>query len=230
MDKTKLIAMAIALALVLLASSATIADVGLIGYLTGNGFQGFGQSGSGGSSSVGSGPGAGPGEGAGVCTWDVISKDPPGANIVTVVVPVWKPSGGLGTLHLRVHRNCAEAIHVLFQQIYDSADKPIIQSSDTGCYSSRARSASRHNWGVACDINWDENFCHNCYGGSGNVGKFWKPGNISPDNTYNGWSPGFSPLSIPINSTVANAFFGQRWGRGLYHSFNDFMHFSVDGH
>jgi len=205
----------------------------IFNFATFTGLTGLQKSGSGTGGNAGggsAGPGSGPGEGAGECTFNVVSKDPPGANIVRVVVPIHKPTGGLGTLPLQVHRNCAEAIHVIFQQIYESTDQPIIQRDDTGCYSNRgAGSTSRHNWGVACDINWTENFCIMKSGSICGPPGFWKPGDISPDNTYVGWSSGKNVLSIPISSTVSTAFFSQGWGRGLWTKKNDFMHYSVDG-
>ena len=179
--------------------------------------------------------GGGGGGGAGDCTWEDVSKDSPGTNIVSVTVPIWKYAGSgqktAGNMTLRVHANCAGSIKNLFNTIYNSSDKPPIQTSDTGCYAARSRSTSRHNWGVACDVNWNENWCFNCYGASGShVGNFWKPGDIEPDKTYTGWVSGYDVRSIPINGTIASAFFSENWGRGLYRSFNDFMHFSVDGH
>ena len=173
---------------------------------------------------------AGSGEGAGPCTFDTVSEDPRGANQVSVTVPIRTTSGGSGSKSLRVHRNCAEAIKAVFAQIYDSVDKPAIQSSDTGCYSDRPdANNSRHDWGVACDVNWIENFCILKSGSLCGPSGFWKPGDIAPDNTYVGWSAGFSKLSIPIKSSISSAFFSQGWGRGLWTKKNDFMHYSVDG-
>jgi hypothetical protein len=178
--------------------------------------------------------GGGGGGGVGACTFSEVKKDPSGTNLVNISVPIWKyvssSNKTSATMSLRVHRNCATSIENIFKQIYENPNKLPIDTSDTGCYSRRSLATSRHNWGVACDINWNENWCSYCYCKSGNVGNFWKPGNISPDRDYKGWVAGFDPRSIAINGEIAKAFAAQNWGRGLYNCFNDYMHFSVDGH
>lgn len=187
------------------------------------------------SGGTGGGGGATGGGGTGSCTWTEVKKDSPGTNLTPVTVPVWRYVSQNqkipGTKSLQVHRNCVESIRAIFNQIYNSGDRPPIKTSDTGCYSNRgAGSNSRHNWGVACDINWIENYCWYKSGGLCGPPGHWQPGDITPDKNYAGWTSGFDILSIPINSTITQAFNGQNWGRGLWRSKNDFMHYSVDGH
>lgn len=176
------------------------------------------------------------GGGTGACKWSVVKQDQIHTNIVSVRVPIWKYTGKgnvSSTMTLRVHRNCADEILNIFTKVYNSTDKPPIETSDTACEGFRKSVTSRHQRGVACDVNWNENWCApNCYNHPGQkIGNFWKPGNISPDNTYAAWVSGFDIRSIPINGTIANAFKDANWGRGLYRNgFDDIMHFSVDGH
>lgn len=180
--------------------------------------------------------------GEGACTWSNIQNDPKGANIGSVEVPIWKYEGPSqktpSKMTLRVNNKCATSIKAIFTDIYNSADKPPIDPANTSCYQQRD-SDSRHNWGVACDISFKQNWCWNCYAKKTSsdictvgspIGDYWKPGNIEPDRTYKGWSAGLDNRSAPINGTIANAFKNHGWGRGIYKCFNDFMHFSVDGH
>lgn len=180
--------------------------------------------------------------GEGACTWESIKNDPKGGNIGSVQVPIWKYTGpdqkAASQMALRVNNRCTATIKTIFTEIYNSPDKPVIDTSTTSCYEAR-QSDSRHGWGAACDISFKQNWCWNCYAertsggsctGGSPIGEYWKPGNIEPDKTYKGWSAGLDNRSAPINGSIANAFKNHGWGRGIYHCFNDFMHFSVDGH
>lgn len=176
--------------------------------------------------------------GSGVCSWTEISKTPPHSNLANIVVPVWVSNGSSktsATQSLRVNANCAEKIENLFKQVYNDSSKPPIDRGYTGCYAPRPNGLanSRHKWGVACDVNWLENWCApNCYNDPGSripSNGWWKPG--PSGSSYAGWTAGFDERSIPISGTVVSAFSSIGWGRGLYGGgFNDFMHFSVDGH
>lgn len=173
--------------------------------------------------------------GTGACTPAEVKKNPKGTNLTDISVKVWKYNGS-GTptssnKSLRVNRNCASVIAAIFNDIYNDSSKPQISFGDTGCYATRTK-PSWHPYGVACDMNWDENWCApNCYNTKGyKVGNFWKPGNITPDKNFAAWVSGFDIRSIPINSPIANAFKKHGWGRGLYSSgFDDVMHFSITG-
>lgn len=179
----------------------------------------------------------------GECRWSNIKNDPSRTNIVSVTVPVWHLSGGQkvsAKASFQINQKCATVITSIFQTIYNHPDKPPINT--VGCYEPRDMANSRHNWGVACDINSNENWCKDCYAKKGscgtghNVGSYWKPGNILPDRNQVGWVAGQDEKSIPMESFIANAFKAAGWGRGLYNvkqgsCYNDFMHFSIDdGH
>lgn len=176
----------------------------------------------------------------GPCSADQIKSTPMQTNQASVTVPIWQyisPGNKTSSSKtLTVHANCVETIKKIFQEIYDDPSQPAISTGDTACYAPRgcrdSGFCSNHNWGIACDINWSENWCYNCYGTTGNnIGNFWKPGNVVPDKNREGWVPGLDERSIPINGVIANILKQNGWGRGLYRSFNDFMHFSADnGH
>jgi len=188
--------------------------------------------------------------GSGQCTWSVIKNDPPAqASTMGIAnIKYWQYTGPntppvSKSRALVVNRHCTQTVENIFKQIYNSPDKP--QISSIGCYegprkdkNGNIKQDTRHNWGAACDISYVQNYCWNCYSKKLNgvctkgsaIGDFWKPGNIMPDKNYRGWSVGFDIRSIPINSTIANAFFSAGWGRGNYTCFEDYMHFSVDGH
>lgn len=186
------------------------------------------------------------GAGEGDCTWaNNIENEAPntqGESNVPVPVPIWRYTGqgpndkASDTKTLVVNKKCTAAIKTIFTEIYNSSDKPVIDSN-TACYNNRGNNWSRHNWGVACDINPTQNWSwHNraklvngaCTGGS-NVGEYWRPGDISPDNTKRAWSAGFDVRSASVNGTIAKVFASHGWGRGWYRCSEDTMHFSIDG-
>jgi len=173
--------------------------------------------------------------GTGACTPREVKKNPMNTNQTSITVKIWKYTGGgaptSSTKTLVVNRNCASVVTAIFNDIYNDPSKPQISTSDTGCYAHRTNK-SWHPYGVACDVNWNENWCApNCYHKPGyKVGNFWKPGNVSPDKGFAAWVPGYDVRSIPINSPIANAFKKHGWGRGLYSAgFDDVMHFSITG-
>lgn len=181
----------------------------------------------------------------GDCTWKAVKST--GMNSAAantkVTIRVWRLRGDQKVseeTNVYVNKFCTGKVRQIFEEIYNSPERPAINS--VGCYADRNNDFSIHQYGAACDINSNENFCNNCYakksGGScgtkSNIGSFWKPGNILPDKKYYGWTSGNSQLSIPVNGAIAKAFARAGWGRGLFHEqygscYNDFMHFSLYG-
>ncbi len=136
--------------------------------------------------------------------------------LTKVTVPVVDINGNRKMIGLTVHQAIAGDVAKIYQQIAD-AGFPI---KDTYCYSWRGMAGNRqttshHSYGVACDINANENYM--IKNGSVISGSFWKPG--------------VSPYSIVPNGPVVRAFsqYGWGWG-GNWNSSKDYMHFSFTGH
>lgn len=114
-------------------------------------------------------------------------------------------------------QKCLEAkTKTIFQQIYDSPDKPPINSIGSFQWRQAVGSSklSTHSFGLTFDVNWNENY----YIKNGKtVGSFWRP------------CPGTncSVYSLPINGAVVRTFKsgGFGWG-GEWRSLKDYMHFS----
>ena len=137
------------------------------------------------------------------------------SNQTWVRVPVWKldtnGSKYSSTVDIQIHRELAESIRQIFQEIYDSGERFPIYS--VGGYNWRGdNSKSEHCLGTALDINPNENYqCKN--DGTAIVGKYWKPNE--------------DPYSIPADGIVVKTFekYGFRWG-GTFRNTKDYMHFS----
>lgn len=140
------------------------------------------------------------------------------ANQTWVRVPVWKldenGSKYSSTIDVQIHKELAESIRQIFQEIYDSGERFPIYS--IGGYNWRGdNSKSEHCLGTALDINPNENYqCKN--DGTAIVGNYWKPNE--------------DPYSIPADGIVVKTFekYGFRWG-GTFNSSKDYMHFSYFG-
>lgn len=140
------------------------------------------------------------------------------SNMVEITVPVWNyNTAGIKvstSRSLLVHKNIAETVMLIFQDIYNGDERFPIYS--VGGYSWRGDGTSEHNWGIAIDINPDENMM------------------IRGDTILAGqlWEPGVNKYSIPENGDVVRAFakYGFAWGGNAWMSNNDYMHFSFFGH
>ncbi|MDE5587318.1 MAG: M15 family metallopeptidase, partial [Bacilli bacterium] len=135
--------------------------------------------------------------------------------LTTVSVPLVNINGATRTATLTVHQAVANDVVNIFTEIANSGF-PI---KDAYCYSWRGMAGNRqttshHSYGVACDINANENYM--IRNGSVISGSFWKPGD--------------SPYSIEPNGPVVQAFanYGWSWG-GSWSNSKDYMHFSFTG-
>ncbi|UWG98633.1 cell wall-binding repeat-containing protein [Dehalobacter sp. DCM] len=139
-------------------------------------------------------------------------------HMTTISVDVWllKASGEKysGKRTLTVNKAIADRIQSVFKEIYEGPEKFPIYSVQG--YAWRPEPTSEHRWGLAVDINPNENYMITNTGVI-KAGSFWKPG--------------ISPYSIPLNGDVVNAFnkYGFTWGGNAWHSSNDYMHFSYLG-
>ncbi len=139
------------------------------------------------------------------------------SHMVSITVDVWKmrSSGEKypGKATFRVHENIAESVQLIFAEIYNGQEQFPIKS--IGGYSWRSNGTSEHCFGLAIDINPNENYMINSNGIL--AGSFWKPGE--------------DPYSILENGDVVNAFkkYGFSWGGNAWRSSNDYMHFSYLG-
>ena len=140
------------------------------------------------------------------------------ANIVTIEVQVWDFVKGKSgekttkTMELKVHKNLAATVKMLFAEIYACEEQYPINY--LGGY--RWSSKSEHTPGLAIDINYESN---PYVSPSGKVitGKKFDPKN--------------DPYSIPIDGEVQKIFEKYGFIRGIYWSsgYKDYMHFSFFG-
>ncbi|HAG27173.1 TPA: hypothetical protein DCG61_00100 [Patescibacteria group bacterium] len=153
------------------------------------------------------------------CKSTFASESEARANMVTFSVPAWKLSGNTKSptqYNVTVQRCLEQKVKAVFQQIYDSPEKPPI--NDLGSFTWRqavgSSKLSTHSFGLTFDINWKQNYYIK---GNKRVGDYWRP---CP-------STGCDLLSLPINGTVVRTFkaAGFGWG-GEWRSLKDYMHFS----
>lgn len=133
--------------------------------------------------------------------------------LVTIKVPVVDINGKRSTKSITVHKDLANDLEDIFTQIAN-AKFPI---KDLGCYNWRETASggiSHHSFGVACDINSNENYM--IKNSKIIAGSYWKPGD--------------DPYSITTNGTVVRAFKNKGWiWGGNWNSSKDYMHFSYTG-
>lgn len=139
-------------------------------------------------------------------------------HLVDVNIDVWtlKSDGTKvpGTRTIKVHRAIAESIRQIFKEIFEGSEQFPIK--DIGGYAWRSKTTSEHRWGLAIDINADENYMFRS-DGTVVAGSFWKPGE--------------NPYSIKPDGDVVKAFkkYGFSWGGDAWPSSWDYMHFSFLG-
>lgn len=138
------------------------------------------------------------------------------ANMETITVRVWD-IGSDGTKYtnrmtLSVHKNLAETVACLFEDIYNSSEKFPIHALMG--YSQGGR--SEHTIGCAIDVNPNENYYCDPQGNA-IVGSYWKPGD--------------DPYSIALDGEVAKIFNRYGFTQGAYWNsgYRDYMHFSFFG-
>jgi hypothetical protein len=134
-----------------------------------------------------------------------------------ISVQVWQLSSGkkiTGTITIKVHPDVAEDVKKIFAEIYNGKEKFPIKSCSG--YADRG-GTSQHNFGLAIDINPDENYFIS-RSGTIKAGKLWKPGE--------------NPYSILPDGDVVRAFkkYGWHWSPDMHWSSGaDYMHFSLTG-
>lgn len=139
-------------------------------------------------------------------------------HMVKITVDVWVLNSdgtkSTGKRSLTVHAALAETFMNVFKEIYEGDEKFPIKN--IGGYAWRASGTSEHRWGLAVDINSDENYM------------------IRSDGTVVAgslWLPGENPYSIKPSGDVVRAFmkYGFTWGGDAWSMSNDYMHFSFLG-
>ena len=137
--------------------------------------------------------------------------------LTTVQVALTKKDGTKTTGNITVHQKLAADVQKALQKAQDQGFKVY---SATG-YSYRVMNnggsgkLSHHSYGVAIDINVNENYSHR--GSTVYAGSFWDPSR--------------SEFSIKRNGVLVNAFreIGWSWGGNWSGNYQDYMHFSYTG-
>lgn len=148
--------------------------------------------------------------------WKYQSNEEALQHMVWITIPTWTllDDGTKAPSHQRIQVNEAisDTVVQIFTEIFEGKEQFPIK--DVGCYSWRGDNTSEHNWGLAIDINWNENYYININSGA-QTGELWEPGE--------------NPYSIPADGDVVNIFhkYGFGWGGdGWWSSVRDYMHFS----
>ena len=138
------------------------------------------------------------------------------ADMVDVQVQAWylKSNGEKvpRTWTLTVHKNLAETVKAIFEDIFNGPEKFPIHDMYSYSWSGK----SEHSIGAAIDINYNENYYCDP-NGNAITGSFWKPGE--------------NPYSIPPGGDVVKAFnkYGYIWCINWNSGYKDYMHFSFFG-
>jgi len=138
-------------------------------------------------------------------------------HMAEIEVPVWHLNGDgtktASTMTLQVHEKLAATVLQIFREIFASPEQfPIKEMGGFGWRGDNSK--SEHNWGLAIDINWNENY-YVTVDGTPLSGSYWRPGE--------------DPYSIPADSDVVAIFhkYGFGWGGdGWWTNTRDYMHFS----
>lgn len=137
------------------------------------------------------------------------------AYLVSIQIPVNNKNGKAVTQSITVHKKVADDVKQIFKEIQASGFKVYSVGGYAWRGAAASSSRSHHSYGVAIDINPNENYM--IKNGSIISGSFWRPGS----NEY----------SITPGGPVVKAFAkkGWTWG-GNWSSSKDYMHFSLTGH
>ncbi len=135
----------------------------------------------------------------------------------TIKIDITTKQGNKSTQRLTVHKDLAQDVKNIFKEIQKGGFKVY----EAGAYSWRemnngGTSRSHHSYGVAIDINVNENYSHR--GSTVYAGSFWDPKK--------------SEYSIAKDGIVVKAFKarGWSWGGNWSGNYQDYMHFSFTGH
>ena len=140
------------------------------------------------------------------------------SHMVSISVDVWQLSSTgnktTGTRSITVHHAISGTVRQIFREIYEGPERFPIK--DVGGFSWRSNPNSEHRWGIAIDINANENYMIR-NDGTILAGSFWKPGE--------------NPYSILPDGDVVRAFrrHGFTWGGNAWPTSRDYMHFSFQG-
>lgn len=144
------------------------------------------------------------------------------AHMTEVIVPVWEYNENnelqTGWRKFKINSVLAADVQAIFQEIYDSPEKPPIK--DAAGYAWRSAlsggSMSEHNYGTVIDLNYNENYC--VYKSGQQIGTFYDPEN--------------SVFSFLPTGAVVQTFakYGWLWGGNAWVSgTKDYMHFTYLG-
>ena len=138
--------------------------------------------------------------------------------MATVDVPITQKNGKKTTTKLTIHKNLVSDVQDVFKtaqdnkfRIYEAAGFSYRKKNNGGS----SGDLSHHSYGVAIDINVNENYFHK--GKKVYAGSFWNPKK--------------SKYSIPKNGVLVKAFKakGWKWGGNWSGNYQDYMHFSFTG-
>lgn len=137
--------------------------------------------------------------------------------MATVDVPITTKSGTKTTAKLTIHKQLVSDV----QDVFKTAQDNRFRIYSAGGYSYRqmnnggSGNLSHHAYGVAIDINVNENYSHR--GNTIYAGSFWNPSK--------------SKYSIPKDGILVKAFAakGWKWGGNWSGDYQDYMHFSFTG-
>lgn len=135
----------------------------------------------------------------------------------TVEVPITKKNGTKTTANLTIHKQLVSDVQDVFKTVQDNG----FRIYEAMGYSYRKMNnggsgkLSHHSYGVAIDINVNENYSHR--GSTVYAGSFWNPSK--------------SKYSIPKDGILVKAFKakGWKWGGNWSGNYQDYMHFSFTG-
>ncbi len=138
-------------------------------------------------------------------------------HLSTIDVAITQKNGVKTTTQLTIHNKLAKDVQDVFQtaqnggfRIYEAAGYSFRQMNNGG-----SGKLSHHSYGVAIDINVNENYSHK--GKKKYAGSFWNPAK--------------SKYSIPKGGVLEKAFAskGWSWGGNWSGDYQDYMHFSFTG-
>ena len=143
-----------------------------------------------------------------------LSQDDMKKYLTTIKVPILNEKGKKTTMNLTVHVKLAAEFKAIFKDMVKAKFR--IKSSSTCAYVWKniigTGTVSQHSYGLAIDVNWDDNPC------------FYNT-NVNVTNGYGGYKPGTNKFSVTqkvINIWKAHGFY---WG-GDWTGKKDTMHFS----
>ncbi len=144
------------------------------------------------------------------------------ANMSEVTVNVWKINSDnekyADTLTFKINKKLKDDVICIFDEIFNSEDKPPIKDATAYAWRSSMASGlySDHNYGTVIDLNYNENYT--VYASGTTIGTFYDPQS--------------SIYSFPSDGTVVQTFakYGWLWGGNAWiNGTVDYMHFTYLG-